>query len=83
MVGLTAEQKKHYKDNGYIVMKDALTKDEVDELSREYDALFKRKNQAVMEQSWVGRRDDDLRITDSPFTVSGVFNLRNVTSREI
>lgn len=67
---LTDEQIKFYKDNGYIHIKNLLTPEELKEISDEYDNLFNRKNQGIMENSWVGGVADDLRISDSPYSVS-------------
>lgn len=67
---LTDEQIKFYKDNGYIHIKNLLTPEELKEISDEYDNLFRRKNQGIMENSWVGGAADDLRISDSPYSVS-------------
>ena len=53
MGALTAEQKKFYADNGYIVL-DLLTKQETDNISKEYDLIFERKADSDLETSWQG-----------------------------
>ena len=53
MGALTAEQKKFYADNGYIVL-DLLTKQETDNISDEYDLIFKRKADYDLESTWGG-----------------------------
>lgn len=50
---LTPEQKKFYDDNGYVVI-DVLTKEQTDELSRDYDDIFKRKADSNLEATWQG-----------------------------
>lgn len=66
---LSAEEKQFYKDNGYILIQNLFTDQELEELSTEYDDLFRRKNQAKTESSWVGS-DETNRKSDSPYTVS-------------
>lgn len=56
MVGLTKEQLASYDENGYIVL-DLLTKDEIEEMSREYDNIFKRKSNFNLEATWKGQWD--------------------------
>ena len=68
MVRLTKEQVQFYKDNGYIHLKNLIKGEELKRVSEEYDDLFKRKNQAKTESSWVGS-DDTFRASDSPYTV--------------
>ncbi|XP_049877604.1 phytanoyl-CoA dioxygenase, peroxisomal-like [Pectinophora gossypiella] len=75
MVRLTAEQKKFYNDNGYIVVKNVISEKELSRLSEEYDKLFARKNQEKMESSWVGSDEND-RKSDSTHTVKGIHNLQ-------
>ncbi|XP_068619217.1 probable alpha-ketoglutarate-dependent hypophosphite dioxygenase [Battus philenor] len=72
---LTAEEKKFYKENGYIILKNIIPEDELAKIIEEYDKLFKRKNQAKLETSWVGS-DENFRQTDSPYTVKGIHNLQ-------
>lgn len=50
---LTPEQKKFYDDNGYIVL-DILTKEEISELSQEFDKIFQAKAQSNLEATWQG-----------------------------
>ncbi|KOB53206.1 putative alpha-ketoglutarate-dependent hypophosphite dioxygenase, partial [Operophtera brumata] len=64
---LTEEQKQFYKDNGYIVLKDLVIPEDLEEISVEYDKLFLRKNQEKMESSWVGSDEND-RQNNSMFT---------------
>ncbi|CAG9565130.1 unnamed protein product [Danaus chrysippus] len=75
MVRLTDEQKKFYKENGYIHLKKLIKDDELKTLSQEYDNLFRRKNQQKIESLWVGG-DDNFRESDSPYTVKGIHNLQ-------
>ncbi|KPI95283.1 Phytanoyl-CoA dioxygenase, peroxisomal [Papilio xuthus] len=75
MTRLTAEEKKFYKDNGYILIRNPFTAEELEELSTEYDDLFRRKNEAKTESSWVGS-DETNRKSDSPYTVKGIHNLQ-------
>ncbi|XP_068619248.1 probable phytanoyl-CoA dioxygenase [Battus philenor] len=72
---LTASEKKFYKDNGYILISNLFTEDELSRLSQEYDNLFQRKNQSKIESSWVGS-DANFRESDSPYTVKGIQNLQ-------
>lgn len=69
MVRLTPEQVQFYRDNGYILLKGAIKGKDLEVLSREYDNLFKRKNESKTESAWVGRVHNH-RISDSPYTVS-------------
>lgn len=69
MTRLTAEQKLFYKENGYIVLKKLMSDEDISTISKDYDELFKRKNQEKMESSWVGSDEND-RKSDSSFTVS-------------
>ncbi|XP_066950959.1 phytanoyl-CoA dioxygenase, peroxisomal-like [Macrobrachium rosenbergii] len=50
---LTEDQLKTYERDGYIVL-NLLTENEVDELSKEYDAIFARHNKDDMEATWSG-----------------------------
>lgn len=50
---LTPEQSKFYDDNGYIVL-DILTKEEISELSQEYDKIFQAKAHSNLEATWDG-----------------------------
>ena len=75
MVRLTKEQVQFYKDNGYIHLKNLIKGEELKRVSEEYDDLFKRKNQAKTESSWVGS-DDTFRASDSPYTVRFFLSLR-------
>lgn len=68
MVRLTKEQIQFYKDNGYIHLKKLIKGREFQRISEEYDDLFRRKNQAKTESSWVGS-DNTFRESDSPYTV--------------
>ncbi|XP_060805262.1 phytanoyl-CoA dioxygenase, peroxisomal-like isoform X2 [Amyelois transitella] len=67
MVRLTQKQKQFYKENGYILLKNVLSGEELDQISLEYDELFLRKSQEKMESSWVGSDADD-RKSDSAHT---------------
>lgn len=50
---LTADQKKFYDENGFVVL-DILTDEEKDELSNSYDVIFKEKAQENLEATWGG-----------------------------
>ncbi|XP_072930227.1 probable alpha-ketoglutarate-dependent hypophosphite dioxygenase isoform X2 [Epargyreus clarus] len=63
------------EDNGFVQLKNLIPKKEFEELSLEYDRLFKRKNEAKTESSWVGS-DDSNRQSDSPYSVKGIHNLQ-------
>lgn len=71
MVRLTPQQKKFYEDNGYILLKNVFSEAELSEAIDEYEQLFARKNQEMMETSWVGSNETN-RKSDSPFTVSNI-----------
>ncbi|CAK1583217.1 unnamed protein product [Parnassius mnemosyne] len=75
MVRLTPEQKQFYKDNGYILIKNPFTEEELTRLCNEYENLFQRKNQDKTESSWVGS-DDNFRENNGPYTVKGIHNLQ-------
>ncbi|KAG6453236.1 probable alpha-ketoglutarate-dependent hypophosphite dioxygenase [Manduca sexta] len=75
MTRLTEEQKQFYQDNGYIVVKNVLTEQELAEITEQYDKLFRRKNQEKMESSWVGSDEND-RKNDGEMTVKGIHNLQ-------
>ncbi|XP_075982914.1 phytanoyl-CoA dioxygenase, peroxisomal-like [Anticarsia gemmatalis] len=74
-MGLTAEEKLFYKKNGYIIVKNVLPAEELNEITEEYDKLFARKNQEKMESSWTGSDAND-RKNDSEYTVKGIHNLQ-------
>lgn len=69
MTRLTEQQKQFYKDNGYILLKNLIDDKELARVTDEYEKLFKRKNLENMENSWVGKSEEN-RKTDSPYTVS-------------
>ncbi|XP_004924081.2 phytanoyl-CoA dioxygenase, peroxisomal [Bombyx mori] len=75
MVHLTEEQKKFYEENGYIVLKNVLSEEDLCSITIEYNNLFNRKNQEKMESSWVGSDHND-RKHDKNFTVKGIHNLQ-------
>ena len=56
MAPLTKEQTDFYDENGYIVL-DLLNLQEFEELSSEYDAIFKRKAECNLEGTWGGSWD--------------------------
>lgn len=56
MVFLSADQLKSYDDDGFIVL-DVLTPQETEEISNEYDAVFKRKENYNLEATWGGTWD--------------------------
>ncbi|RXG71934.1 putative phytanoyl-CoA dioxygenase [Armadillidium vulgare] len=50
---LTKEQLDFYHKNGYIAV-DVFSADEIDEMSREYDEIFQRKEKDNLEATWKG-----------------------------
>lgn len=52
MVKLTQDQIQFYKDNGYIILRNIFTKEEIKEFVDEYDRLFYEKNNPGMETAW-------------------------------
>ncbi|CAH2046117.1 unnamed protein product, partial [Iphiclides podalirius] len=72
---LTPEQKRFYKENGYILIKNPFKEEELNRLSEEYDNLFRRKNESKTESSWVGS-DENHREVGSPYTVKGIHNVQ-------
>ncbi|KAF2350346.1 Phytanoyl-CoA dioxygenase [Trinorchestia longiramus] len=56
MAPLTKEQKAFYEENGYIVL-DVLSADEIEEISAEYDFIFKNKAKQNLEATWKGNWD--------------------------
>ncbi|CAK1553344.1 unnamed protein product [Leptosia nina] len=75
MSRLREEQVQFYRDNGYIVLKNLVKGKELQRLTEEYDDLFRRKNEAKTESSWVGSEQNH-RVSDSPYTVKGIHNLQ-------
>lgn len=61
---LTPEQSKFYDDNGYIVL-DILTREEISELSQEYDKIFQAKAQSDLEATWDGdwKQDEQKKVS--------------------
>lgn len=53
---LTSEQKQFYKENGYILLDNIFSPDEIEECSTAYDELFKLKTsqETNMEATWSG-----------------------------
>ncbi|XP_041969170.1 phytanoyl-CoA dioxygenase, peroxisomal-like [Aricia agestis] len=72
---LTNEQKQFYKENGYIHLKKVIKGKLLEDVSREYDDLFWRKNEDKTESSWVGTEETH-RVSNSPYTVKGIHNLQ-------
>ncbi|KAK3868760.1 hypothetical protein Pcinc_025875 [Petrolisthes cinctipes] len=77
---LTAEQKKFYDDNGYAVL-DLLTEGEVDELSRDYDNIFKAKAASDTEATWAGDWKDDTKKKMEMKSIHGLQMYSGVFSR--
>jgi len=53
---LTEAEKEFYVENGYILLDNVFTKEEIDECCKEYDALFQEKSalQSNLEATWAG-----------------------------
>jgi len=53
---LTEANKEFYKENGYILLDNVFTEEEIDECCKEYDALFQEKQslKSNMEATWAG-----------------------------
>lgn len=51
---LTLEQRKFYKENGFVKLDNVFTPAEIQTISDEYDELFARKHNEGMEASWRG-----------------------------
>lgn len=51
---LSKVQLQFYRENGYVVMDDIYSAAEIDECSREYDALFESKKNSDLEATWKG-----------------------------
>ena len=73
---LSAKQKKFYEDNGYVVA-DVFTEEEIEELSLEYDAIFKRKNDENLEATWQGdwKKEDSKSVRTVDLKLSNELNL--------
>lgn len=56
MGGLTAEQKKSYQENGFVLLDNIFTNEEMEEMSEAYDEVFdlKKKQSYNMEAAWTG-----------------------------
>ena len=56
---LTDAQIEFYRTNGYILLDDVYTPEEIEECSREYNALFERKQNVYnLEATWGGDWND-------------------------
>lgn len=66
---LSSEQKKFYKENGYLILKNIISEEMLKEMSTEYDNLFERANDKNVEISWIGKRFGD-RDNNTDKTVS-------------
>ena len=62
---LTEEQVNFYKENGYLILNDLYSAAEIEECSKEYDALFARKQESNLEATWQGDWRDKANITKS------------------
>ncbi len=73
---LTEEQREFYAENGYIKLSGIFTDDFVDELSREYDSLFARKEEtASLDATWKGDWKYQVKDT-SDVQVQSIHNLQ-------
>ncbi|KAI5646348.1 phytanoyl-CoA dioxygenase (PhyH) domain-containing protein [Phthorimaea operculella] len=54
MVKLTKDQVQFYKDNGFIILKNSIDKQQFGRISKEYDRIFNLKRSPAMETSWEG-----------------------------
>lgn len=55
-MGLTPEQKKSFQENGFILLDNIFTNDEIQEMSDAYDQVFdlKKSQDSNMEAAWDG-----------------------------
>ncbi|XP_058803129.1 phytanoyl-CoA dioxygenase, peroxisomal-like [Phymastichus coffea] len=75
---LTVEQKKFWDENGFIKLSDVFSNEELDEISKEYDDLFERKQKedaGGLEAAWKG---DDMKraARNISYTVKSIHNLQ-------
>jgi len=75
---LTPEQKEFWKENGFIKLTNVFSKDEFNDIEREYSDLFARKQQENidgLEAAWIG---DDMKkaANNINYTVKSVHNLQ-------
>lgn len=56
MGGLTEEQKKSFKETGFVLLDNIFTNEEMEEMSEAYDEVFdlKQKQTYDMEAAWTG-----------------------------
>jgi len=75
MGGLSPEQKEFYSKNGYILLDNIITEEEISECSSNYDRLFVEKAQASsnLEAEWKGGWKKD---TETPQSVLSIHNLQ-------
>lgn len=62
-------QLQFYRQNGYIVLDDIFSPAEIEECSREHDALFESKDDSDLEATWKGSWDNGEK-TKEPTSVS-------------
>ncbi|XP_043272964.1 probable alpha-ketoglutarate-dependent hypophosphite dioxygenase [Venturia canescens] len=75
---LTAEEKKFWKDNGYIKISNVFSVQEMNEISEAYDELFERKrreNVQGLEAAWAGN-DMKKAAGNIDYTVKSIHNLQ-------
>ncbi|CAL8125177.1 unnamed protein product [Orchesella dallaii] len=78
-MGLTADQKEFYKKNGYILLDNIFTNDEIDEMCHTFDKVFdlKKVQNANMEATWEGSwKNNDDNHTSSKKSVLSIHNLQ-------
>ena len=48
---VTSEDKQFYSENGYVVLKDVFSKEDLDDLSSDYDDMFERAQERSLPTS--------------------------------
>jgi len=76
-MGLTPEQKESYKENGFILLDNVFTNDEVEEISQAYDDVFNLKSQQNdLEAAWEGKWLKESGLQSEKKTVLSIHNLQ-------
>ncbi|XP_049874863.1 phytanoyl-CoA dioxygenase, peroxisomal-like [Pectinophora gossypiella] len=75
MVRLTKEKIQFWKDNGFIKLKNILTKQELATISKEYDRIFRLKNNPGMEAAWEGN-EMKKAAENNEYSVHSIHNLQ-------
>lgn len=75
MVRLTNEQKQFWKENGFFKLSNILTNKELEVISKEYDRIFRLKNNPGMEAAWEGKEMKEAAKTQD-YSVYSIHNLQ-------